>query len=1034
MKRKLFLISLLTVILVCFFTLSVSAATSVTDDSTDEVTLGACTINGVDSSIIPAPTVGLEYSLDDDTMTATITGKGTFEGGNLAIPSSVTYGQKTYAVTKINYGLFQKMTYNLYVPDSVKEIQGGSNVGTFGNSTIDTVYIGSGLTRLEQETFSGSKGFNTFVCKSKLTYVGYKAFNDCDTNAELGAYEFDLSSVTYFEDYAFNASNFLRTDLVLNENVTYIGNSAFISCSRLTGTNTVVPANCTLGTRCFNGTSLKRVIIEVNPGETRLLPQETFSGASGGLNLILAGNVLANGAHVLSGNSMNIYASTESQLQAFVTSVAGFSGNDRLSPRNGTVMLYACKDGKSFKSSTAAVLTLQEENIVAHAYGSELVHFEKNCSNYERDAYVCAVCGNQDVKSQGNEYGDHAFVSTTKAPTCQSIGYTEYVCTACDHKETAHIAPKTSHNPSIVTYAQPEGEFITITYTCEYCKGVVSSETISLVNKCYIEGYGLFDATMDYVSVNADGVLTPGSAAFNNAKVYFPSYVKIGDEVVKVTTIGGFNGYSIKSIYVPDTVTRLVGGSRIGCFGNIQTLKNVVVGKGVTVIEQEIFSSGGITLDEFIFKGVITEIHTLAFNNLNGASDIPYEFNTYLSYVGKQANLNGNIIKEAYIAKGCNLSEKFAFNNANGLLTIYIEGGDTPETALDLGQEFTSNTATKYYYIKGYVTVSGQAVLAGTNDTRIYMSSLDAIDLFASAIKKQGYSDRINKAVFMDCSTGTAWYIAHNADRTASTVAYSHGGVFTETDSTCTSVGATTTSCYVCGGVISTENKELKEHVMDGGVITKMPTANEAGTIVFTCLTCGKTETHEIPALSEVHVSVTIITYPNGFDKAGVESIICSKCGFNAGDSALDPIFVNLGCSISDDKSDITNGFKINREALAYYEEMVGKIEFGFIVASASDASEKGLLDESLEMVEGVRGFMATFETRQFSYVNVKVCGATTEANRQMDFVLAVYVIDNQKVSFVQHSLKAGDNQILAGEYTLNTISINRAFDDEEEE
>ena len=1029
MKRKLFLISLLTVILVCIFTLSVSAATSVTDDATDEVTLGACTINGVDSSIIPAPTVGLEYSLDDETMTATITGRGTFEGGNLAIPSSVTYGGKTYAVTTINSKVFYKMTINLYVPDSVKTIKGGSQSGCFGDSTIDTVYIGSGLTRLEQETFSGSKGFNTFVCKSKLTYVGKYAFNECDTTAAtLGAYEFDLSSVTYFEEYAFNGSNFLRTDLVLNENVTFIGSHAFISCSRLTGSNVVVPANCTLGTRCFNGTSLKRVIIETNKGETRLLPTEMFSGASGGLTLIFTGDVLANGNHVLSGNSMNIYTSTEAQIQAFANSIIAKDGKDRI----GSVTFYACKDGKSFKSSSAGVLTMQEENIVAHAYGTELVHFEKNCSNYEKYAYVCAVCGYQDVKSQGNEYGEHAFVSTTKAPTCQSIGYTEYVCTACDHKETAHIAPKSSHNPSIVTYAQPEGEFITATYTCEYCNGVVSSETISLVNKCYIEGYGLFDATMDYVSVNADGLLTPGSATFNNAKVYFPSYVKVNGETVKVTTIQGFNRYSIKSIYVPDTVTRLVGGSNVGCFGNITTLKNVVVGKGVTVIEQEIFSSSGMSFDEFIFKGVITEIHKYAFNHASQSSaDIPYEFNTYLSYVGYQVNVEGNIIREAYIKKGCNLSEKFAFNNANGLKTVYIEGGDTPETALDLGQEFTSNKATVNYYIKGYVTVSGQAVIAGQNNTRIYMSSQSAIDYFTAAIKKQGYSERLDKAIFMDCGTGTAWYVAYNADRAPASTAYSHGGVFTDTDSTCTVAGATTSSCFVCGKVISSTTKELTEHTIDGGVITKMPTANEAGTIVFTCLTCGKTDTHEIPALSDVHVSITHISYPNGFDKAGVESIICSKCGYNAGDSALAPIFVNLGTSISDDKTDITIGFKVNREALAYYEEMVSAIEFGFIVASADDVSEKGaLLNEDLEIADGVRGFMATFATRQFSYINVKVCGATTEANRKMDFVLAVYVIDNTQISFVQHSLTNGNKPVTAGDYILNTISIDRAYED----
>ena len=1032
MKRKLLLSAMLTLLFVCLFVLSVSA-TTVADDDTDELTLGECIIADLDGVTIPEPTVGLVYTLDDGTMTATVSGRGTFAGGVLAFPSTVTYGGNTYAVTKINSSLFQNLEYDLYIPDSITFIAGGSYSGTFGNSTIGYIYIGSGLSGFERETFSGSKGFKSFVCKSKPTYVGMYAFNQNGASAEFETFELDLTHVVRIEENAFSNASFLsKGEIAFGECLEFIGGSAFIS-SKANG-SIVIPAGCSLGGRCFNGTSFDLVCIKVTPGTQISLPQEIFSGSDGGLTVVFDGGAVANTNHVFSGNSMTVYMPTVSDIQTLVSTAALKSGNERIA----YVTFYSCEDGHKYTSSKTGELTDQGEAEIAHIYTAEPVHFPADCSRYERYAYVCYCCGNESVVSQGSEYGNHDFRVSIKLPTCQSNGYREYDCRVCSHKESAHIAGQVSHNASVLTYVLKDSTTVTATASCADCKSVVTVTDISLVNKCYIEGYGLFDATLEYLSISADGVVTPSSAAtFDKAVIYFPSYVEVDGEIVEVKTVQGFKALSISGIYIPDTVTRIAGGAGVGCFGDMRDLTNLVVGSGVTVLEREVFCMGNsIKLDEFIFKGVITRIETYALKTVSAsATDIPYEFNTYLDYVGCQVNLGGNIIREARIAKGCDLSEKFAFNNANGLLTVYIEGGDTPETALDLGQEFTSNTCTRIYYIKGYVTVSGQAVIAGMNETRIYMESTDAIDVFASAIKAQNYKDRINKAVFFDCETGKAWYVPHNADRSEHTsVPFAHGGIVTEIGATCTQNGSVTESCFVCGSVVSSTVTDMLAHDVDGGVITVMPTPTDSGIIVYTCITCGDAEEVEIPALSESHGENVTVVYPNGYTEKGMVNTLCTLCDF-AESRETAAMVEMLGFSLKEDMSAITYGYKLDMEAIKFYESIMGDAEIGFIIANAGDVEAKGLLDGEFNVLESVRGAKILIYGREYSYAEVKLVGLNTEELRMADFLLALYVVadsDNngeRDISFLQQSFNKVDNKpVTVGDCQLNTASIERAY------
>ncbi|MBQ3589670.1 MAG: hypothetical protein II980_04375, partial [Clostridia bacterium] len=101
MKKRALFTLVLTVLMLLALCLGISAAETVTDDATDTLTLGACTINGLDGVTIPDPTVGLVYTLDSTTKTASVSGRGSFTGGNLVFPSTVTYGGETYNVTRI---------------------------------------------------------------------------------------------------------------------------------------------------------------------------------------------------------------------------------------------------------------------------------------------------------------------------------------------------------------------------------------------------------------------------------------------------------------------------------------------------------------------------------------------------------------------------------------------------------------------------------------------------------------------------------------------------------------------------------------------------------------------------------------------------------------------------------------------------------------------------------------------------------------------------------------------------------------------
>ena len=196
--KKLLLTLAICVLMCALFVIGASAATAVTDDGSN-VTLGNCTIanSGV---TIPSPTRGLAYSLDDETGTATVTGKGSFAGGegtSLVIPSSVTYNGKTYPVETISAGVFKNMTFNLYIPDSLVTIAGGGYNGAFGSCVIDKAYLGCGIKTFGRETFSTASGFSVFFCQAKPEIIDIYAINN-DLPYRIGLFDDEIEYIKTF--------------------------------------------------------------------------------------------------------------------------------------------------------------------------------------------------------------------------------------------------------------------------------------------------------------------------------------------------------------------------------------------------------------------------------------------------------------------------------------------------------------------------------------------------------------------------------------------------------------------------------------------------------------------------------------------------------------------------------------------------------------------------------------------------------------------------------------------------------------------
>ena len=614
----------------------------------------------------------------------------------------------------------------------------------------------------------------------------------------------------------------------------------------------------------------------------------------------------------------------------------------------------------------------------------------------------------------------------TILPTCSLDGYTNNVCVRCGYSIITNRVNALPHNylgvDSVVN-----GVNASYNTVCEFCGKSGEPVDGTLIDKCCIEGYGVFDATLKYLNISLDGTVTPADVTFDNAVIYFPSYVKIGDTVVEIKTIEGFTSLSIKSVYIPDTVTRIVGGTNgAGCFQHCYNMKNIVVGKGVTEIESYAFSmvSQTITVDEFVFKGTITRMGSSCISRISASSaNIPYEFNTVLTYIGSYVsvanNSGGNILREVYITRNCDLTERFAFNGSNGLKRAYIEGGETADTAKELTQELFSGDASGLeIVIKGYVKATGQAVLP-TNGARIFLETLDQAKVFGASVRAQGYYDRAPKSSWYICENDEFRYAIDNYTSDVAAITFKvdgtnphyHVGITVSTKATCTQGGIVTGSCFICGEALEATTSNATPHRYDGGVFVTSPVCGVLGQVKYTCLDCGNVKLADTGYDLNAHnLDILIdIEFKNGYTENGTYTRQCTVCNnvFVEETPSFPALFTCLGYSVPENgREEITIGYLVNVKAISEYEEATGRVlKYGVFAAAKEKLGDSDIFDSNGNVAENA--IAAEISGYKFVMFELKIVGFTDEYKEEL-LAMGAYVAINDGKNTEYSYMQAG--------------------------
>ena len=241
--------------------------------------------------------LGLEYTINSDGTSVTLSDGQSFNG-DLTIPASVPYGNRSYTVTAIGSAAFWRCTdlKSVNIPYSVTEIKDDAfEVCNNMTSVIiqDSGDVPSRLETIGQDAFASCHKLTSVNIPKSVTSIGANAFTNC---YKLNAVH--ITDLVAWCNISFNGlySNPLRhahnlylngsliRELVIPSSVTKIKYLAFYGCSCLT--SVTIPLSVkSIGAYAFVGCSgLTSVMI---PRKVTSIGAYAFSNCSGLTSMIV---------------------------------------------------------------------------------------------------------------------------------------------------------------------------------------------------------------------------------------------------------------------------------------------------------------------------------------------------------------------------------------------------------------------------------------------------------------------------------------------------------------------------------------------------------------------------------------------------------------------------------------------------------------------------------------------------------------------------------------------------------------------------
>ena len=582
---------------------------------------------------------GIRYTLSETNNTATVLSNG--YSGNIAIPATVSYSDKTYTVT-----------------------------------TIDA------------KAFTDCTNLTSVTLSENVTSIGSGAFNGCISLTKVTINSNTITSRSYSHNSNLkNKFGSQVTEYVFGEGVTTIGDYALYECTEL-ATVTIPESIRTIGNNAFyNCSSLTSVTF---PKDIKTIGQYAFYNCSGLSTVTFEGETPPTFEYRVfyATNNCPIYVPSLSAVTAYknASNMSDYANRIRIIPTfivlNG--VKYQLKDEGTFEvvandySGEVVISDSIDLNGVSIAVASISSDAFNDCSGLTSITIPKTVtsigngafegCDNIETLTYNTNNIGQVFRGNTHLKTVNigdsvtSIGY--YTFYGCTDLTTVNI-PKSVKSIGTEAFRG-----------CANLKSVTIPESITSISNFTF--YGCASLTSVIIPKSVRSI---GWSAFGRCTSL--ETVTINDGVTQIDNYAFFECSSLTSVTIPESVTSIGKESFQGCTG----LKSVTIPASVTSIGTDAFKDcssidsltyntnvlgqtfrGNTSLKTVVIGNSVTSIGYNAFYGCSGLTSI--NIPESVTSIGGYAFYGCSSIKSLDIPASVTTIGDNAFKDCNGIETL----------------------------------------------------------------------------------------------------------------------------------------------------------------------------------------------------------------------------------------------------------------------------------------------------------------------------------------------------------------------------